>query len=87
MEDKKDDANLPQGDLYKIRLTGQLPTDWSDWPDGLAITSEAGGATVISVHLVDPAAVQKLLAKLRDLNLEPISVTRIGPEGTTFWPL
>lgn len=83
----EENVNLPKGDLYEIRVKGHLPADLSDWPEGLAITYEAGNVTVISARGVDQAAIDGLLAKIRDLNLKPISVSRIGPKGFTLWPL
>jgi cell division FtsZ-interacting protein ZapD len=48
--------------------------------EGLRVTSDEHGQTVIAGPVVDQAALHGLLAKVRDLGLPLISVRRIGPE-------
>ncbi len=64
---------------YEIRVEGVLDQRWSDWFDGMQISSQSGGVTVIAGPVVDQAALHGLLAKVRDLNLPLISVRRIEP--------
>lgn len=66
--------------LYRIRIKGHLRPEWSEWFDGMTITQEANGDTILSGPVVDQAALHGLLAKVRDLGLELISVDRIEPE-------
>ncbi len=62
---------------YTIRLQGRLDPRWSGWFDDMNITyAEALGETVLSGDVSDQAALHGLLAKIRDLNLELISVER-----------
>lgn len=65
---------------YEIRIDGVLDERWSAWFDGLQITSEPGGVTVMAGPVIDQAALHSLLAKVRDLGLPLISVRRIDPE-------
>jgi hypothetical protein len=65
---------------YELRVEGVLDQRWSDWFDGLQISSEPGGVTVLSGPVADQAALHGLLAKVRDLALPLISVRRIDPE-------
>jgi hypothetical protein len=65
---------------YELRVEGVLDQRWSDWFDGLQITSEPGGVTVLSGRVADQAALHGLLAKVRDLALPLLSVRRIDPE-------
>ena len=67
---------------YEIRVRGVLDPGWSDWLGGLAITSRAGGETVLTGPIRDQAALHGLLAKIRDLGLPLLAVNRIGGEGT-----
>ena len=72
---------------YEIRLQGRLDERWATWLDGMALTTSpdptsAGVLTVLRGHVVDQAALHGLLARLRDIGLPLISVTRIDP-GTT----
>lgn len=67
---------------YEIRLQGRLDERWSTWFDGLDLTiSPDGVLTVLRGHVVDQSALHGLLARLRDLGLPLISVTRVEPDA------
>jgi hypothetical protein len=66
------------GESYEIRLKGHLDTRWADWFDGLALTQESDGTTVLSGSVIDQAALHGLLGKVRDLGLPLIAVRRMG---------
>ena len=59
---------------YEIRLKGHLAERWAGWFDGLTITLEENGDTLLSGPVVDQAALHGLLKKVRDLGLPLISV-------------
>ena len=61
---------------YEIRLKGHLEPRWADWFDGLTLTHESDGTTVLSGSVVDQAALHGLLGKVRDLGLPLIAVNR-----------
>ena len=63
--------------IYKIRVKGHLDPCWSEWFDGLRITNEPNGEALLSGYIVDQAALNGVLAKVRDLNLQLISVTSV----------
>ena len=65
--------------VYHIRITGHLGREWSEWFEGLAITLEANGDTLLTGPVVDQAALHGVLKKVRDLGLPLVSVTRVGP--------
>jgi hypothetical protein len=65
---------------YEIRVEGLLDPRWSSWFDGLHITNEPRGVTVMAGAVVDQAALHGLLVKIRDLGLPLISVYRIDPQ-------
>jgi hypothetical protein len=65
---------------YKIRLKGHLDSRWSAWFDGLGLTHESDGTTIISGLVADQAALHVLLQKVLDIGLPLISVTRIEPD-------
>ncbi len=67
---------------YKIRVKGHLDQSWSAWFDGMTITNEASGDTVISGRVADQAALHSLLVKVHNLNLTLISVLRIETDTT-----
>jgi hypothetical protein len=61
---------------YEIRVQGELPSGWSDWFDGLEVRPGPHGESILSGLLADQAALYGVLARIRDLNLSLISVTR-----------
>lgn len=70
---------------YEIRIQGRLQPEWSAWFDGLTIISSGqatrGGETLLVGPVADQAALHGLLAKIRDLGLPLLSLTRIEPIG------
>ena len=60
---------------YEIRVDGHLDTRWATWFDGLSLTKEHDGTTVISGPVEDQAALHGLLLRLRDVGIPLISVT------------
>jgi hypothetical protein len=65
--------------VYHIRITGHLGREWTDWFEGLAITLEANGDTLLTGPVVDQAALHGVLKKVRDLGMPLVSVTRVRP--------
>ncbi len=63
-----------------MRVEGQLPSSWSEWFEGLDVQCGPHGDSVLSGYLADQAALHGVLAKIRDLNLKLISVSRRSPE-------
>lgn len=62
--------------IYHIRIKGHLSPQWAGWFEGMAITLEANGDTLLSGPVVDQAALYGLLRTLRDVGLPLISVAR-----------
>ena len=60
---------------------GHLDSRWAAWFDGLSLTREDDGTTVIHGPIVDQAALHGLLQKLRDIGVPLISLTQLRPEG------
>ena len=65
--------------LYEIRIKGHLDDKWADWFEGLTITREVNGETLLTGPVVDQAALHGLLRKVRDLAMPLLSVTRVRP--------
>jgi hypothetical protein len=67
-------------DVYQIRVRGHLGAGWSEWFAGLRITNEANGEAVLTGPVADQAALHGLLARVRDLGLPLLAVTRVPPD-------
>jgi hypothetical protein len=63
--------------VYQIRIKGQLGSQWTDWFEGLTITLEEDGNTLLTGPVVDQAALYGLLKKVRDLGMQLISVSPV----------
>ena len=68
--------------VYQIRIQGHLGREWTDWFEGLTITLEDNGETLLTGSVVDQAALHGLLRKVRDLGLPLLSVNPVKPEQT-----
>jgi hypothetical protein len=68
-----------QAGHYRIRLHGHLDARWSDWFDGLTVTRQDDGTTLLAGPVVDQAALHGLLQRVRDTGLPLISVTPLDP--------
>jgi hypothetical protein len=66
--------------MYQIRIKGHCGQWWKDWFEGLTITLEEDGNTLLSGPVVDQAALDGLLRKVRDLGLPLFSVNRVKPD-------
>jgi hypothetical protein len=56
-----------------IRVKETLNEDWSEWFNGLLITPDEAGNTILKGMLSDQAALRGILVKLWDLNLTILS--------------
>jgi hypothetical protein len=54
-----------------------------DWFDGLTITLEEDGNTLLTGPLVDQAALYGLLKKIRDLGVPLVSINPVEPGPST----
>ena len=61
---------------YRIRIQGHLDQRWISWFDGMALTRDGDGTTLLRGHVADQAALYGLLTKVRDMGLPLVSVTR-----------
>jgi hypothetical protein len=75
--DPKPTPNEPT--IYQIRLKGHLDSQWTDWFEGLTITLEKNGNTLLTGKVVDQAALHGLLKKVRDLGMPLVSVSPVEP--------
>jgi hypothetical protein len=74
------DPPTSNAQYYEIRLKGHLEARWEQWFDGLTITLEENGNTLLSGSLADQAALHGILKKVRDLGLTLLSVNSVEPD-------
>ena len=88
MANTRDPTTDPsQPPVYQIRIRGHLGPRWADWFEGLTITLEANGDTLLTGPVVDQAALHGLLRRVRDLGLPLLSVIRLEPGHADALPV
>jgi hypothetical protein len=68
-----------QPTVSQIRIKGHLGRAWTDWFEGLTLTLEDNGETLLTSAVVDQAALHGLLRKVRDLGMPLLSVVCVKP--------
>jgi hypothetical protein len=63
--------------LYEIRIKGHLDDRWADWFEGLTITREDNGETLLRGTVIDQSVLHGLLRKVRDLGMPLVSVIHV----------
>ncbi len=66
---------------YEIRIEGLIDGLWTEWFDGMTITHDGDLETILIGKLPDQAALHGVLARIRDLGLNLISVRRVDLNG------
>jgi hypothetical protein len=76
-EDHESHEDHDEPGFYEIRIKGHLDDRWTAWFEGLTLTLEDNGETLLTGRVVDQAALHGLLRKVRDLGMPLISVTHV----------
>jgi hypothetical protein len=71
------DIDAGHATAYQIRVKGHLNQQWTDWFEGLTITLEDNGDTLLTGPVADQAALFGVLKKVRDSGMPLISVNRL----------
>ena len=78
MSNTHDQKTIPgQPTVYQIRIKGHLGLEWTDWFEGLIITLEEDGDTLLTGPVIDQAALHGLLKKVRDMGMPLVSVAPV----------
>jgi NADPH:quinone reductase-like Zn-dependent oxidoreductase len=72
----KTDPSQPM--LYEIRIKGHLGDQWADWFEGMLITLEENGNTLLTGPVIDQAGLHGLLKKIRDVGMTLLSVNGVN---------
>lgn len=73
------DESHDHAQRYEIRLKGHLDERWAEWFEGLVITLEGNGDTLLTGPVVDQAELHGLLKTVRDLGLPLLSISPVDP--------
>jgi hypothetical protein len=76
-EERASTAGHHEPGIYEIRIKGHLDDRWADWFEGLTVTLQDNGDTLLTGPVVDQAALYGLLKKVRDLGMPLLSVNRV----------
>jgi hypothetical protein len=63
--------------VYQISVEGHLHAQWADWFEGLSVTLQPDGTTLLNGPVIDQAALYGLLKKVRDLGMPLVAVNQI----------
>ena len=77
-DEQLSNPNADQQTVYQFRIKGHLGQQWMNWFEGLTITSEEDGNTLLSGPVIDQSAIHGILKKIRDLGMPLLSVNAIS---------
>ena len=77
-DEQLSNPNADQQTVYQFRIKGHLGQQWMNWFEGLTITLEEDGNTLLSGPVIDQSAIHGILKKIRDLGMPLLSVNAIG---------
>ncbi len=66
--------------IYQIKIKGHLGQQWTNWFEGLDITLQENGETLLTGPVVDQSALHGLLRKVCDLGMPLLAVNRVEPQ-------
>jgi hypothetical protein len=71
----------PSSDAYRyeIRVQGHLDAHWSEWLEGMTITHEEGGVTLLEGPVTDSSALHGLINRLFNIRAPILSLQRLEP--------
>jgi len=68
---------------YEVKIRGHLDARWHEWFYGMTVSHERDGTTTLYGPLPDQTVLHSVLDRIRDMNLELISVNQILSNGQT----
>jgi hypothetical protein len=82
MTERQTQTDHPDGGWYEIRVAGALGGRWAAWFDGMTVSVDRDGTTVIAGPVADQAGLHGLLQRVRDLGVPLVSLARIDSRHT-----
>lgn len=80
MMPKKQRRDVDRSVFYRIRINGHLGQQWTAWFEGLTITLEEDGDTLLTGPVPDQSALHGILKRVRDLGMPLLSVNSVNSE-------
>lgn len=81
--EQRSERDPDQLKIFQIRIQGHLSQQWTDWFDGLIITLEEDGNTLLDGPVVDQSALHGILKRIRDLGMPLLSVNSVDSDPAT----
>lgn len=79
-EEQQSNPEADQRIVYQFRIKGHLGQQWMNWFEGLTITLEEDGNTLLSGPVVDQSAIHGILKKIRDLGMPLLALNQVEPK-------
>ena len=79
-DQQKSERDPEQPTVFQIRIQGHLGRQWQGWFEGLTITLEEDGNTLLNGPVADQSALHGILKKIRNLNMPLLSVNVMDPD-------
>ena len=76
-DEQKSNPEANQQMVYQFKLKGHLSQQWLNWFEGLIVTLEEDGNTLLSGTVVDQSALHGILKKIRDLGMPLLSMNSV----------
>jgi hypothetical protein len=68
-------------EIYEIQFVGHVHDRWAECFEGLTVTHQDDGTTVLCGPLPDQIALHSILRRIQDMNLKLISVNHLKSTG------
>ena len=81
--EQKSNRDPDRPKVFQIRIQGHLSQQWQYWFEGLILTLEEDGNTLLSGSVVDQSALHGILKKIRDLGMPLLSVNCVDSNQAT----
>lgn len=83
-DEQKSNPEADKPMVYEFRIKGHLGQQRMEWFEGLTVTLEEDGNTLLSGTVVDQSAVHGILKKIRDLGMSLLAVNQVEPKDVVM---
>jgi hypothetical protein len=67
-------GGLDEPAQYEIRIDGHINVEWAEWFEGMSVTAQTDGTTLLSGLLADQAALHGLVRRIGSLGMTLVSI-------------